>query len=509
MKQNIKLILWRILAILAILPLFACDSGSEPPVVPRFEATACQHALSPDSTTKCGYLVVPEDRSVANGKTVKIYVGIFKDPSGGGVNEPLFYLTGGPGASTASAYGIFENTSLYIRKNFGDNRDVVVIDQRGTNLSEPDLYCSKELGPLRDQVYGMSYRDAANLRIQALGTCYSRLQSQGIDLSAYDSLENAADVNDLRKVLGYKKINLYGASYGTRLAMLTMKHYPETIRSVVIDSILPPEINPFEQETPGVLYSFRTFFDAAKAAYPNLETQFTAMMDALAANPVDATGHHYNSQGAALDAVAIKVTGVKMASYLVDKLKATPYDKGLPKKISDMYNTGDYTPVADAWVSSVDFFFPSGGPGSGAPSIGMYNSIFSAQDTYYTSPQRIEQLISQNVSNPSLASWLETHFIYAEPGILGTWPVKPLPFNESDPVVSDIPTLMLVGSLDNATPEIFSKPAAAFLSNSYYFTILAGHATGYLECVDQMINSFVKDPSVSPVNACPSQYEWL
>lgn len=478
--------------------------------VPGFELTTCKHTLEPGSTTLCGYMTVPEDRGKPDGKTIAIYVGIFRTPNGTSNNEPLFYLIGGPGATTADAYNIFEDTSPsnYIRQNLGDNRDIVVIDQRGTNNSLPALYCSDELGPLRSQVYGISYRDAAALRIQAFSTCYNRFKSQGIDLSAYNTLENASDIKDLAAVLGYQKINIYSASYGTRLAMQMMKYYPEVIKSVVLDSILPPEVNPFEEETPGVLYSFRSFFDAAKSKYPHLERHFYRMMDELEIAPAAVIGHHYDQSGNPTDNILVNVSGDKLAAYLVAELKQTPYDTALPKKINDMYTTGNYGAVADTWISNMDFFFPNGGPGSESPSVGMYNCVFAANDAYYTSPYKIEEIILQNVSNPSIASWLETNFIYMEPEILGQWPVDPLPFSESDPLVSDIPTLMLVGSLDNATPAIFSKPSEPFLSQSYYFSILAGHATAYLECVDQMVNRFVKNPLANPGNSCPTKYQW-
>ncbi|MBM4314095.1 MAG: alpha/beta hydrolase [Deltaproteobacteria bacterium] len=510
MGKNIRRMFLAALALLAFVAMNSCGS-SETPMMSQFETTACKHTLEANSTTRCGYLIVPEDRSRPNnGKWLKLYVAIYKSLIGSSINPPLLYLIGGPGASTASAYDAFESTASanYFRQNFGDDRDIIVLDQRGTNYSNPSLYCSRELGPLRSQVYGISFADAAALRINAMAACYSRLQAEGVNLSAYDSLENATDVRDMALILGYEKFNIYGVSYGTRLAMMTMRHYPERIQSVVIDSILPPEVNPYEQEPSAVLYSFRAFFDAAKVKYPNVEAHFYEMMDGVQAAPVAVVGHHYDGSGQPTDNITVTVTGDKFASFLVAQLKQTPYDTTLPKTIETMYATGNYGKVADSWISFLDFFFPDREAGSGAPSVAMYNCVFSAEDAYYTSPLRVEQIIRQTVANPSIASWVDGNFIRMEPAILGVWPVEPLPFRESDPLVSAIPTLMLVGTLDNATPEPFSRPSAAYLSNSFYIPVLAGHATAYLECVTRMINSFVKDPSVSPVNTCATAYQW-
>lgn len=511
MVAKIKLTLMGFLSGTALLVLVACGSGGEPPMLSKFELTACKHTLEDGSTTQCGYLTVPEDRNEPdNGKKLKLYAAIYKSLSGNSDNPPLFYLIGGPGASTAAAYDVFESTapSNYFRQNFGSERDLIVIDQRGTNYSAPALYCSQELGPLQSQVYGIDYQDAAEMRIEAFRTCYSRLQAEGVNLSAYDSLENATDIRDMALILGFDTFNLYGASYGTRLAMMTMDHYPERIQSVVLDSILPPEINPFEQATPGIVYAFRTFFDAARDLYPDLESQFYEMMDELEAVPIDVVGSHYDEFGNPTDSIMVNVSGDKLASFLVAELKQTPYDRQLPRKISDMYANMDYRPVADAWVSNIDFFFPSGGPGSGSPSVAMYNSIFSADDAYYTNPAKIEQVIRENVSNPSLATYLRVSYIDMEPGIQGLWPVEPLAYRESDPVDSDIPTLMLVGTLDTATPEIFSRPSVELLSNSFYYAIPAGHATAYLECVTQTIDAFLKNPSTRPAITCAMTYEW-
>lgn len=512
MKAKVRSIVLWLLAVLSLPILISCSS-SEPPMLSRFEETTCKHTLEAGSTTRCGYLTVPEDRNNPdNGKTLKLYVAVYKSLNGDSTQPPLFYLIGGPGASTASAYRIFEISDYYIRKNFGDVRDVIVLDQRGTNYSNPALYCSKELGPLRSEVYGLTFKDAAASRIRGLVACYGRLRNEGVNLSAYDSLENATDIRDMAIILGYEKFNLFGASYGTRLALTTMRHYPQRIISVTLDSILPPEVNPFERAPAGNVHAFRTFFDAAAAKYPALEEHFYAMMNALDTAPVDVVGHHYNSAGNPTDNIAIRVTGDKVASYLVAKLKETPYDTKLPQRIENMVATHDYGPIADSWIGYLDFFFPDGEAGTDSPSVAMYNSVFSADDAYYTSAEKIRQSIGESfpdAQDTPIARWHEIHYIDMEPAILGLWPVAPLPYEESDPVRSDIPTLMLVGTLDTATPETFIRqPTTDYLPNSFYFPILAGHATAYLECVDRMMNGFVKNPGARPTNSCAAAYTW-
>ncbi len=485
------------------------SSGNE--AAAALEYVECKHTLVDGSTTECGYLTVPENRDDPESADIQIYFAIFKNPdsdSGEEGSGPLFYLTGGPGASTAAAYSLFEDPTGSFRESFGDNRDFIVIDQRGTNYSLPALYCSEELGPLRETVYQMTYRDGSDMRIDAMEDCYSRLVNEGVDLSGYDVLENAADIDYLRQALGYETINIYSASYGTRLAMIFMKEYPDVIRSVVLDSVLPPDLNPFEAEVEGVLFSFESLFDAARDDFPEIETYFYGILDSLEETPVEAVGYHYDSDGTATEHI-ISVNGVKFVIYVLSALKETPYDTSLPKNIHYMYTTADYQLVADAWIADLDFFYPDGEAGSDSPSVGMFNSVFGANDAYYTNEDTIQSIIDLNVDSYSIASWLSTHFIHMEPEILRKWDVDPLPESIREPVISDIPVLMMVGTLDNATPSIFSDQYPVnYFSNSYYFEIVAGHAVAYLECVDDFMNDFLKDPTTEPVSTCPEDYEW-
>lgn len=500
------------------LAALACDSTDtidvfrpdEPQLgAPEWQEATCRH--DPNSRARCGYVIVPENREQPLGRTVEVYVAVFpgSPPTGAAATGPLFYLTGGPGASTAEAYVAFESVPQFV-DTFGDQRDVVVIDQRGTNYSTPGLYCSSELGPLRPEIYAPSFADAAARRVAGIEQCQARLEAAGIDLSAYTTLDIVEDVKAVRDVLGYEQINIYGVSYGTRLTMAVMRSYPEMLRSIVLDSVLPPEVNPFVEEAPGTSYALESLFEAAASDFPNLRADFYAVLARLEAEPAAATGHHYGSNGDPTDDIPVTVSGEKLVSYVVAALKETPYVPGLPLAITTLANaeTPDYTAVADSWISNMDFFFPVGDGAAGATSVGLFESVFGANDAHYTSPAEVRQAIAETTDNPSIRSWLENNFINMEPIMLGGWPVEPLPESVREPLVSDIPTLMLVGALDQATPSIFSEPARPGLSQSHYFKIPAGHATAVLPCVDEMIDAFVKAPTEAPANGCGSSYAW-
>ena len=115
------------------------------------------------------------------------------------------------------------------------------MDQRGTLFTDPALLCP-ESDRARASTVGLRYDsdESGTLLVDASRECYERLMAEGVDLGAYNSKQNAADFADLRKALGIKEWNVYGVSYGTDLALTYMREHPEGIRSVAIDSVVPP-----------------------------------------------------------------------------------------------------------------------------------------------------------------------------------------------------------------------------------------------------------------------------
>ncbi len=202
--------------------------------------------------------------------------------------DPLVYLEGGPGGSALAGLDAWYNSPLRA------TRDIVVFDQRGTGYSFPRLYCW-ELDEL-DDVALDTYEGNAALSVgeqQALKDCRARLVAEeGVDLTMYNSAASAADVADLRVALGYDSVNLLGVSYGTRLALTVMRDQPAGVRSVVLDSSYPPNVDAYELGASGTYRVFRQLFDdcaldpGCSAAYPNLETRFGQLVAQWNASPV-------------------------------------------------------------------------------------------------------------------------------------------------------------------------------------------------------------------------------
>ena len=248
--------------------------------VPRFEPAPCPKLPGAEELAKasCGYLVVPEDRSQPNGRTIRLMVAKYPARSPEKRPDPVVYLAGGPGDIAP-----LEINGL-IAADFIRNRDIYVVSQRGTMFSEPALTCAAADDFARE-LLGLRFYSEATKRahLAATETCHRELAITGAKLSAYKSTESAADFADLRKVLGFIKWNIYGTSYGSYLAQTLMRDHPEGIRSVVLDSVLPTTYNVAENWQ-NARDGFDNIFQACaaeptcNAAHPHLEQTFTGLV---------------------------------------------------------------------------------------------------------------------------------------------------------------------------------------------------------------------------------------
>lgn len=262
----------------------------------------------------CGTIPVPENWANPHpGRMLSISYVVLKSFSANPQPDPVVYLEGGPGGSALSGVSSMAETFAVQRQT----RDIVLFDQRGTTFSSP-LVCSTftidealssfdaaaatdesatpevgptDLSPSGDTVGMMN--DARDAVGDGTARCVRELLAKGVDLRQYNSIASANDTVALVNALGYETYNLYGISYGTRLALVLMRDHPEGIRTVVLDSTFPPEIHGFElyaREAEEVV--LQVFADCridpvCNAAYPNLKDRFIALIDQLQQAPIE------------------------------------------------------------------------------------------------------------------------------------------------------------------------------------------------------------------------------
>ena len=295
----------------------------------------------------CGYLTVRENRSVPDGRTIRILVARVKAAAATPRPDPIVFLAGGPGgAGTLSAPGV-------VAGGMNADRDVIFVNQRGTMHSEPHLSCP-EMDEFAARSIGLVYASAstAALDAAAIAACRERLARAGADLAAYNTRENAADIAELRVALGIAEWNVYGVSYGTDLALQLLRDHPEGIRSVVLDSVVPPNRNIIDQwwEAPAsglaAIAAACAAQSACAAAYPDLAAIYTATVNRLHATPAE-----IDVRNAAGATVRVTIDGFKLIPLLLEWSASPTLVVDFPRMIDNLAN-GDGTLAAAAIAAS-------------------------------------------------------------------------------------------------------------------------------------------------------------
>lgn len=314
-------------ALLAILALAAAVLRAQDGL-PFFEAAPCPFALPPGEvegeTLACGYLYVPEDRGDPTSPSIRLAVAVIFSTDPNPPPDPIIFLEGGPGG------GAISGLESWLTTPFVQKRDFILLDQRGTGYSLPSLNCPE-----------VEQSEEGNF--DAEQTCHDRLIADGINIAAYTSAESAADVSDLRLALGYNQWNVYGISYGTRLALTVLRDYPEGVRSVILDSVYPPHVNAYEQQAPNGMIAFKRLFDDCAAdsvcssAYPDLESVFYRTVEYLNAE----AGSYSADDPETGEWVEYEIIGDDLVDALFEALYLTDVIPYLPLAIYTA-DAGDY-----------------------------------------------------------------------------------------------------------------------------------------------------------------------
>jgi pimeloyl-ACP methyl ester carboxylesterase len=401
-------------------------------------------------------------------------VAIYRSRSAQPAPDPVIWLVGGPGGRAHAL-----STTLYQRvvEPYLAKRDFIVMDVRGTGYSEPALNCP----------------DTSGRAAEWIANCRKRL-GEGADLSLYNSAAVAGDLADLRQALGLREWNLMGESYGTRIALTAMRDRPEGIRSVVLDSVAPPEADEYADgpsKFEGAITELAADCAADRrcnAAYPDLQAALQRAADALDRSPRRLAGvWHGSPYEFRLDGRQL-MEGVHMALYESDLIPQ------IPKAI---YEAADGR--ADAFWSEViarHTIFIS----RGLVDQGAHFSYHCAEEIPFTDRAR---LVAEDGKRP----WMR--HVASGLGIVDAcrlWDVKRLGSRETQPVKGDIPVLLVEGEYDPVTPPAYARSAASHLRNSHLIVFPGmGHwvtATEVSTCPQSVVLEFLDNPARASASPC-------
>lgn len=439
--------------------------------VPRAEPGPCRFTvpvglgLVQGTNYFCGDLVVEENRGTHAG-TIRVHYIRIKSTSGS--PNATIYLDGGPGGD---GQGILAYAG-YLGKPFLNSLlvdgDFLVIGQRGTRLSKPYLECTAP--------------DCSNL----FGTA---------DLASFNTAYNADDVNDLRAVLGYDKLNIYGISYGSRLGLEVLRRHGQHVRAAVIEGLVPSQTQ-WVAAVPASAYSAISSLNTSCAdagacgtAFGNLVTKFTTGVDALNTQPVEIM---VQGQPFSLD-------GDTYANLIFQLLYSKSTFAYLPLIINDLAirRTDRVSSILANYLQAVGGHDDNGGGVSRGLYFGVVcGELFNPADA--NSPTTANEGVPQ-----AFVDIFGGSFDYIG-AVCDTYPKGNLQTALAQPVTSSVRSLVSSGRLDPITPPSFGTVAAATLSNSVHIIHEnSGHgATLQSACGQQNLAKFLANPTATHDMTC-------
>jgi pimeloyl-ACP methyl ester carboxylesterase len=464
----------------ALLLVLAAPLAALPPPQAEgglFARAPCPASVQSEDGIECGVLTVPENRQRAGSRMIRLPVVIFRSHASAPAPDAVVFLPGGPGGSALAR-------PLSAKNNpFLATRDYVLLEPRGAKLAQPSLGCP-EINALVGVIAAghLSGKAADTARVKAAMACRADLVAKGIDLDGYTSAETAQDIEDLRKALGYRQWNLFGLSYGTRLALTVLRDHPQGIRSVILDSVLPPEANFDEHATANFRRALDAVFNGCAvdtvcgSMYPHLAADFTELVARADRHPLAMPGVSGS------DGRAVTVRGAQVVAALYDALHAPSAIGRIPAVIEDSLE-GRTTELAGLVKAD---------QGPSSFTWGLRLSVWCAEEAPFENPSRVEQQVSPVWGMGGIDERT------ASPAVCRAWNVAAAAPSENVAVTSDVPVLVFAGEFDPDTPPEWGRGLIPHIPNARVVTFPGqSHGAGFNPCGAAIATAFLHDPGGS------------
>ncbi|HZY38513.1 MAG TPA: alpha/beta fold hydrolase [Mucilaginibacter sp.] len=417
------------------------------------------YPADPRLIVKSGYLVVPENRQHPDSKKIKVAFIFLRRPDQSATKNVSLYTVGGPGYSTINGIDSMGYEFGYLK--FGGT---VMFDQRGTKMSEPCLACGEI-----DEAIRRSYAEGKSqdsLVLQAVKDCRKRLTGQGIDLSAYNTLEAAEDINDLRKTLGLDSLNLIGLSYSGGLMLTVARNHPEAVKTLILRSPLPGFVNYDESGLINFTEALEQVFencrlDSASELYSGLKERFHQYFTSV-------TGKKFKLRylpKSAKDSVTITYDKSDLLD-VIDGMLSSGEVKGVPRVMLDLMAGKHQRYINDM----MDGYYS----GNIAISTGMRYSAFCSEQTDFAN-------LALQKSQDTILPWLSGYrYNDVTPAICRCWNVPREPAEVKTPVFSSVPALIVGGDADPGCSIQYNRLIKRTLPNAQLLIRHnEGHGSGF------------------------------
>lgn len=455
--------------------LFAADE----PETSVVDLETCELLVpgTPLSTVgQCGWLEVAENPDEPEGR--KINIRVARIPGRGRVVEPdpLVFFAGGPGQAATESWPIIAGA---LRK-VSENRDVLLVDQRGTGQSNalkcPQIELEEALAADWDRL-APSTREC--------------LESIDGDPRFYTTTIAMHDIDAARAALGYEQVNLYGGSYGTRAAQVYYRLFPERVRSIVLDGVVPQTLGLGTEHAMKLDQAIYKVLDGCEAdpicseKFPDSAENLRYLIRNISENPVDVTVEHPTT------GLAFELTfNREVLSSALRFLTYSPETQAmLPMLVHEAAVEGRFDRLASQMLITASGLQQS-------ISQGMEMSVMCAED-YPLFPKTI-------VPNDYLMGTLMEQVVSIQCGV---WPAGPVPDDFHEPVGGDVPVLLLSGEYDPVTPPEYADAVAAHFNQATHLVAPGqAHIVVNRGCMGDIVSTFIADSSAQNLETeCMSQ----
>ena len=425
---------------------------------------------------ECGTLAVAENRDKPS-RMIDLNIAIVRSSSIAKQPDPVIMLAGGPGQAAVETYpGV---SSAF--KNILKDRDVVLVDQRGTGLSNP-LKC--EFDPaLQEKLI-----EDDDLLYSEIKKCVEKLDA---DTRYYTTTDAINDLEAVRKALNIDKWNLLGISYGTRKALTYVKLYPDSIRSIILDGVVPQQESLAQSHEKNLISALRKQFEqchkqpACQQAFGDVEQQMWTLFDKIEKDRPQIRLQNF-STGEYENFTLTKehlATAIRMFSYSTYGMKILPLiiakaNHGQLETIASQANM-----ISSAMQESLS---------------NMEYSVLCAEDMPFYTDTAVD---THNIFGKDLLERAKK--------TCDVWPHIVVDASFKDPVATDLPVLLLSGELDPVTPPEFAEIAKQTLSNSRHLIAKGqGHNVFPQGCIPDIITQFIQDPEQELDTECMQNFDY-
>ena len=410
---------------------------------------------------RCGVLTVPEDRSNPSGRQIELHIAVFPAIKRNPQPDPLFLLAGGPGQSAIETFP----SMIGLLFNIHEDRDIVLVDQRGTGESNP-LKC------LKPEDEDLTEEES----IEKLKSCP---QSLDADLRFYNTEIAMTDLDEVRSALGYDTINIYGASYGTRAALTYLRMFPEHVRTVTLDAVVDPDFVMFMDAAKDGQAALDKFFarceanDACSNIFPNLSSEFDNLLERVDEAPPKITiPHPLTNKPLELEITRQLITNMVFNTLYAPEIVAT-----LPLSIHQAYEDENYVPlISQAFLVNAGIY------------DGMFYAVTCTEDAPLISSNEAAKLSKGSVFGDRTIDFAET---------CTQWKKGTVSTEFRSPIPSDVPTLILSGDADPITPPWHAEKVTDQLTNDLHLVFSnMGHGNLSNKCSIDIFETFIENASI-------------